>query len=78
MPLSQPPPVPSFKDMVVKTSPIETFSTFVATSHISFLWTMLALAAGVSMGLGCMGRSNKDKKDEEKDDEDSSKDSSSE
>jgi hypothetical protein len=54
-----------------------------ATAHISFLWTMLALAGGVALGLTCglYKRSKKGsddgKKEEDDDDDDSSSSSSS-
>jgi hypothetical protein len=60
--------------MYVKTTPVESLSTIVSTTHISFLWTMLALAAGVGLGMACMApRSKKEEKKDgdEKDSEDS-------
>jgi hypothetical protein len=76
MPLSQPPPKPSFDKMYVKTTPIESFSALVSTTHISFLWTVLMLASGCAMGMACMAPRKKGKEDEEESDDDSSSSSS--
>jgi hypothetical protein len=63
--------------MYVKTTPVESLSTLVSTTHISFLWTMLALAAGVGLGMACMRPSSKKDADEEKDSDNSSSSDSS-
>ena len=78
LPLSQPPPKPSFQKMYVKTTPVESFSALVSTTHISFLWTMLMLAGGVAIGMACMApRKKKEKAESDKDSSDSSSSSSS-
>lgn len=77
LPLSQPPPKPSFQKMYVKTTPVESFSDLVSTTHISFLWTMLMLAGGVAIGVACMAPRKKKVKDEEDKKEDDAASSSS-
>lgn len=80
LPLSQPPPKPSFQKMYVKTTPVESFSDLVSTTHISFLWTMLMLAGGVAIGVACMAprkKKGKDEADNKKEDDASSSSSSS-
>jgi hypothetical protein len=82
MPMSQPPPAPVAQKMYVRTTPIETAATLAATTHISFLWTMMAIAGGAGLALSCMGIRNarkKKKKDADKEkEEESSSDSESE
>jgi len=82
VPLSEPPPAPQPQKLYVQTTAIESAATMAATAHISFLWTMLALAGGVALGLTCglYKRSKKgsgDEKKEEGDDDDDSSSSSS-
>ena len=74
LPLSQPPAKPSFQKMYVQTTPVEALSTFVATSHITFLWTVLAVAGGALLTMSCM--SARKKKDDAEEDESKSSSSS--
>ena len=77
MPMSQPAAEPAIHKMYVKTTAIESMSTLAATSHISFLWTMLALSGGIAIGLSCGGRGGKKSKKASEKDESSEEDSSS-
>jgi hypothetical protein len=55
LPLSQPPSKPSFQKMYVKTTAVEDISTFAATSHVTVLWTLMALLGGVAIFSYIMG-----------------------
>ena len=63
LPLSQPPPKPTFQKMYVKTTAVEQLATTVSTTHITFLWTMLALVSGALITVSCfaIGRKSKTK-----------------
>lgn len=80
LPLSQPPQAPVAQKMYVKTTPIETVATLAATTHISFLWTMMAIVAGAGLAMSCMGmrRGSNEKKKKGDKDRDSSSESESE
>lgn len=79
--LSQPPPVPEPQKLYVRTTAIESAATMAATTHISFLWTMMALAGGVALGLSCglydRFKNKKKGEEEEKEGDDDSSSSSS-
>lgn len=78
VPLSQPPPKPTFQKMYVKTTAVEQLATTVSTTHITFLWTMLALVGGALLTASCMGaRGKKSKKGEGSDSEGSEDEESS-
>lgn len=83
LPLSQPPPKPTFQKMYVKTTAVEQLATTVSTTHITFLWTMLALVSGALITVSCfaIGRKSKKKDGEGSDgsgDSDAESDSESE
>lgn len=69
LPLSQPPPKPSFQKMYVKTTAVEDISTFAATSHVTVLWTLMALFGGVAITMSCMAPRTKKKEDNKGEDE---------
>jgi hypothetical protein len=61
--------------MYVKTTAVEQLATTASTTHIAFLWTMVALVAGAALTASCIGlRGSGKKKDSESDksDDDSS------
>jgi hypothetical protein len=62
--------------MYVKTTAVEDLATTVSTTHITFLWTMIALVAGAVVTAGCLSARKKSKGDDS-DDEEESKPSSS-
>ena len=77
LPLSQPPPKPSFQKMYVKTTAVEDISTYAATSHVTVLWTLMALLGGVAITMSCMAPRSKKKEDEKEEDEKEGESSSS-
>ena len=51
---------------------VEQLATTVSTTHITFLWTMLALVGGALITASCLAIGRKKKKGDDEDDGDSS------
>ncbi len=76
LPMSQPPQKPTFQKMYVQTTGVEQLATTVSTTHITFLWTMLALVSGALLTTSCFFIARKSKKGSEDGDSDGDSDSS--